>query len=307
MKLKKLNNVFSLTSGIFTRLRTKQDIPWGSDAGLAGVLDLQYLMNHSGEKWCAPLLNKEDSELTENYKDSAVQIVWTMYKNKWTRLWALNNIEYDPIENYSMIEKKTGTDTGLKTPSNWKSSTEHTVSQDYKETDTDKPTNWKEEHDHHASNDYKATETETPTDWKKVNESLKADNEAENTTQIIPFNGSDFASTGKTKTEVKSKQTEEQQGTYKKDSEVSGHLYDDVTQSGTYAREHTQTGSKKEETTQSGTFEDKMTYNTELRRSGNIGITTSQMMAESEIKLWQWLFFEEVFKDIDNIFTLSTY
>ena len=153
----------------------------------------------------------------------------------------------------------------------------------------------------------KATETETPDNWKKVNESLKADNEAENTTQIIPFNGSDFASTGKTKTEVKSKQTEEQQGTYKKDSEVSGHLYDDVTQSGTYEREHTQTGSKKEETTQSGTFEDKMTYNTELRRSGNIGVTTSQMMAESEIKLWQWLFFEEVFKDIDNIFTLSTY
>ena len=111
----------------------------------------------------------------------------------------------------------------------------------------------------------------------------------------------------KTKTDVKSKQTEEQQGTYERANELTGHLYDDVTQSGTYAREHTQTGSKKEETTQSGTFEDEMTYDTELRRSGNIGVTTSQMMAESEIKLWQWLYFEEVFKDIDNIFTLSTY
>lgn len=307
MKMKKLSNVFSLTSGIFTRLRSKDGIPWGSDAGLAGVLDLQYLMNHSGEKWCAPLLNKEDSELTESYKDSAVQIVWTMYKNKWTRLWALNNAEYNPIENYSMVETKTGTETGVKTPTNWKSSTEHTVSQDYKETDTDKPTNWKEEHDHHASNDYKQTETETPDEWKKVNESLKADNESETEASVMPFGGSTMLPQTKTKTDVKSKQTEEQQGTYKRDQELSGHLYDDVTQSGTYAREHTQTGSKKEETTQSGTFEDEMTYDTELRRSGNIGVTTSQQMAESEIKLWQWLFFEEVFKDIDNIFTLSTY
>ena len=307
MKLKQLNDVFSLTSGIFSRLRSKQGIPWGSDQSLAGVLDLQYLMNHSGKKWCAPLLNKEDSELTESYKDSAVQIVWTMYKNKWTRLWSLNNSEYNPIENYSMTEKKTGSDTGLKTPTNWKTTTDHTVSQDYKETDTDKPTNWKEEHDHHASQDYKQTETDTPTNWKKTNTSLLADNEASTESQVRPINSASFEPASKTVTGVKSKNEEEQQGTYKKDSEVTGHLYDDVTQSGTYAREHTQTGTRTEETTQSGSFEDKMTYNSTLERSGNIGVTTTQQMAESEIKLWQWLFFEEVFKDIDNIFTLSTY
>ena len=45
----------------------------------------------------------------------------------------------------------------------------------------------------------------------------------------------------------------------------------------------------------------------ELTRSGNIGVTTSQMMAESEIRLRQWLFYQEVFKDIDNILTLSIY
>lgn len=307
MKLKQMNDVFSLTSGIFSRLRSKQGIPWGSDQSLAAVLDLQYLINHSGEKWVTPLLNKSESDLTEEYKDNAVQIVWTMYKNKWTRLWSLNNSEYNPIENYSMTEKKTGSDTGLKTPTNWKTTTDHTVSQDYKETDTDKPTNWKEEHDHHASQDYKQTETDTPTNWKKTNTSLLADNEASTESQVRPINSASFEPASKTVTGVKSKNEEEQQGTYKKDSEVTGHLYDDVTQSGTYAREHTQTGTRTEETTQSGSFEDKMTYNSTLERSGNIGVTTTQQMAESEIKLWQWLFFEEVFKDIDNIFTLSTY
>lgn len=45
----------------------------------------------------------------------------------------------------------------------------------------------------------------------------------------------------------------------------------------------------------------------ELSRSGNIGVTTSQQMIESEIALWQWNFFEQVYKDIDKILTISIY
>lgn len=44
-----------------------------------------------------------------------------------------------------------------------------------------------------------------------------------------------------------------------------------------------------------------------LTRSGNIGVTTSQQMLQSEIDLWKWNFFYEVFSDIDNVFTISTY
>lgn len=42
-------------------------------------------------------------------------------------------------------------------------------------------------------------------------------------------------------------------------------------------------------------------------RTGNIGVTTSQQMAESDLQLWRWNFFYEVFSDIDNVFTVSTY
>ena len=42
-------------------------------------------------------------------------------------------------------------------------------------------------------------------------------------------------------------------------------------------------------------------------RTGNIGVTTSQQMAQSDIELWRWNFFYEVFADIDNVFTISTY
>lgn len=46
---------------------------------------------------------------------------------------------------------------------------------------------------------------------------------------------------------------------------------------------------------------------TDHTRTGNIGVTTSQQMAESDIQLWRWNFFYEVFADIDNVFTISTY
>ena len=44
-----------------------------------------------------------------------------------------------------------------------------------------------------------------------------------------------------------------------------------------------------------------------LSRTGNIGVTTSQQMAQSSIDLARWKFFETVFNDIDAILTLSVY
>ena len=48
--------------------------------------------------------------------------------------------------------------------------------------------------------------------------------------------------------------------------------------------------------------------NYELTRSGNIGVTTSQQMIESERALWLWNFFRNVvFPDIDRVLTLQIY
>lgn len=45
----------------------------------------------------------------------------------------------------------------------------------------------------------------------------------------------------------------------------------------------------------------------ELTRSGNIGVTTSQQMLESELQLRKYNFYEELFKDVNSIVTLSIY
>ena len=53
---------------------------------------------------------------------------------------------------------------------------------------------------------------------------------------------------------------------------------------------------------------DTHTRNYTLTRSGNIGVTTSQQMIESERSLWVWNFFRNVvFPDIDRVLTLQIY
>lgn len=55
-----------------------------------------------------------------------------------------------------------------------------------------------------------------------------------------------------------------------------------------------------------GTDTEKRNYS--LTRSGNIGVTTSQQMIESERSLWMWNFFHDVvFPDIDRVLTLQIY
>lgn len=42
-------------------------------------------------------------------------------------------------------------------------------------------------------------------------------------------------------------------------------------------------------------------------RSGNIGVTTTQAMLESERNLWMWNFFDQVYKDVDSVLALVFY
>ena len=56
--------------------------------------------------------------------------------------------------------------------------------------------------------------------------------------------------------------------------------------------------------TEEGAFADNKR---KLTRSGNIGVTTSQQMIQSEIDLRSWNYFENLFKDVDSVLTCSLY
>lgn len=64
----------------------------------------------------------------------------------------------------------------------------------------------------------------------------------------------------------------------------------------------TRTDNLSESQSGSGTVERSLT------RKGNIGVTTSQQMIQSEIDLWKWKFFYDiVFPDLDEILTTMSY
>lgn len=52
---------------------------------------------------------------------------------------------------------------------------------------------------------------------------------------------------------------------------------------------------------------DNLTEQNELKRHGNIGVTTSAQMITENIELWKWKYFNEIFKDIDRILTKGVY
>lgn len=61
------------------------------------------------------------------------------------------------------------------------------------------------------------------------------------------------------------------------------------------------------DTTETGTETFTHTGTESLERAGNIGVTTSQQMLESELKLREYDFYKMIYKDIDSILCLGIY
>lgn len=58
---------------------------------------------------------------------------------------------------------------------------------------------------------------------------------------------------------------------------------------------------------QTASSTERETGNRRLTRSGNIGVTTSQQMIESEIELWKWAYLDTIFAQLDSLITCPLY
>ena len=100
--------------GIFSHLfppNGDNDI-WNNDYNQ--YLDLDYLGNYSGEKTISNLVRlllDENKKLTSAALDRLSDIIHSLYNDKWSGLWATQNLEYNPIENYNMRERLTNDST----------------------------------------------------------------------------------------------------------------------------------------------------------------------------------------------------
>lgn len=81
---------------------------------------------------------------------------------------------------------------------------------------------------------------------------------------------------------------------------IDGNQTDTITD-----RTETETGT--DTSTQSGTITDTESGKETIERSGNIGVTTSQQMLQSEFEVRKYDFYKEIYKDIDSILCLKIY
>lgn len=94
---------------IFTYL---VDPPWStieveSPLTLAELLDVDYVIGHSGAKLISPLVHgfiDDDGLVKLSGRTFLANLVMAKYYPIWTKLWDTYSIEYDPLNNYSIEE-----------------------------------------------------------------------------------------------------------------------------------------------------------------------------------------------------------
>lgn len=249
------------TEGIFSKLATMA-VPWSSTTS-AAILDNYYYNLYSRTKIASDFIQaKAEAQAAGVLANSDVITVANMclmlFSQRWNRLYDIWEIEYNPINNYDMVE-----------------SYDEETERDYGRTDT---------------------RTDNLTESRTLNlQHARTGSEGEN--------GSN------------SRQVDDKISGFNSSSAQNANLSDE---SGSYLQNHTynttDTDSGTDSTTRGGTVQnaaggtDTETNSHTLTRVGNIGVTTTQQMLESEMGLWKWSFFENVvFPDVDKILTIPIY
>lgn len=265
------------------------DVPWKSEIESGELtqsfLDLGYY-SHSANKLITQFMldisgNDGSVPLTTEQRTKIAGMLYNLFNRKWTRLWAIYDVEYNPISNYDMTETESiassgsssGTETGTIT----------------KDLDNDTTNTRTEGGSKSVVTDSNSTQTGTVA------------NEGSNNTEngIFGFNSSDSVGSDDSSSTATNTRTDNLANSEDTTETETRNLTDNAT----INVDETQTETRNLADSRTNTKTDNRT----LTRSGNIGVTTSQQMIMSEIELWKWNFFKDVFEDIDSICCLDVY
>lgn len=266
-----LNDVFPawmLGKGVFELVGKLVEFPWHGDANITDKgLDFDYHGNHSGRKTASPLLQvlADNNVVSQDDVSVLAEVIKSEYLMRWSKLWDTLTFQYNPIENYSMIEE--GTDTTVGEDSG---TTSNTTKYGKTETRTNENT---------SKTTYGRTEEREETATENAKNALYGFDSAD------PTDDSSRDVEGNTNT------TTETGGS----DSVTGNGTDSMTTGG---QDDNSTTSKNDS---------KSTLTHRLTRSGNIGVTTSQQMLQSEREVWKYQYFQDVFADVDKILVLNIY
>lgn len=305
-KTPKVNDVFPnwiMGQGIFGALQNFP-VPWASP-DIHVALDIDYHGGHSGRKIISPLVSAVMSGdiLSESEKTMIATSAMAIYGTNWAKEYATLSAQYDPIQNYKMVEELANDTRVIEYGRN------HTRTDNLEHTKTGTETqapNTTETRTDNLNHGKTGTETQTPNTTETRSPTLTRNV----TNSVYGFNSSTASPADM--------QAETQGGNEQVTRTGSDTLTHNVneTQTGTQQTQRTGQETLTHNVTDADTGtqtyrdsgEDTETRNYTLTREGNIGVTTSQQMLESERNLWLWNFFRDiVYPDIDKLLSLAVY
>lgn len=305
---KQIKDLFARTdvNALFSALETA-GAPWADETKPLQYVSLGTLYwIRSRKKILTSFIVEEKEDNDTDLNDYAGDLL-TLYGDKWAHLWELFLMDYNPIENYNMIES--GSDINTKTGSLDRSGAitrsgdltrSGAITRSGKERVTDNVS-------------YAGKEIFTPS-GKIIDSGIDTDNQTTTDNSIYGYNSSNPVNADKTIQKAGHKNERTYGDNYKEEKSFSQDRADNRSILTEYENVKDEDTRKETYNNIADTDSRKETYNNikdtgshSLTRSGNIGVTTTQQMAESEIEYRRHLYFEMVFSDIDKLLTLPIY
>lgn len=300
MEITRMKDKFNLVgcNALFTAFES-QDAPWTEETPQSSNLAWLY-WSHSRNKILNEMVAESNSAMS-----AYAEIILQMYRDKWDHIWDLYVAEYNPIENYNMVES--GGDKNIKSGSLDRSgaitrsgSLSHSgaITRSGSESVTD-------------DIEYKG-KSENKRTGNIEDSGVKADNQTDTDNKIYGYNSSTGVNSDSSAQQASHKNTQtfnnltdEQSFTNRKDERDITTTYNSVADTDTRTETYNSIADTDTRKDTYNNITDAKTHN--LSRSGNVGVTTTQQMIEQEIAFRRNLFFEMVFSDIDHILTIPIY
>lgn len=337
-----LNRKITLANGFFRTC----GILYPSWSWANQQVDFDYLYNHAGRRaasMAVTSISDNDSVLTQAELEQLASVFYTLHHNTLDKLYQVYQYDYDPISNYDMTENETYTD-----ESTLRRTTSGTNSHTINETDTltagisetvteeitkdfTSETEQNETRTDNLStveNDTRVITTSDDSSTNRVvtdisyNSNIANSRYGFNSVTAVPADNSLETKTSEqsdnTITDRDMSETHSGSITTLDTGTVGTVTTDEKTDNETVSTERVTARDGDDITRRVGTNADTTSgsenetggkeFERELTRRGNIGVTTSQQMIESEIKLWQWNFIKNVVYPLaDELLTIPMY
>lgn len=284
-----------INNGIFKYLETYAPV-WSGEID-SDVLNLDYYGNRSGRKSISKMLEcvlNGAETLSNTQLQQIAKLIYQKFGYSWSKAYEALHTEYEPLENYNKVVNENITNEGTDNNTETRELvTKHTGTVDVSGTET-------------GTDAYKKSGTDTRTETLNTTDTMQSTTNTETTNTIYGFDSVEGSRKDKSNGNSQENGSNSTTGTNTTSDEYGSTTTEtkDLKNSNKTTNDlsDTDTGTVKNDKTTN------LTTNRDYHESGNIGVTTSQQMLESELQLrFNNIFFDMVFKDVDSVMVSNVY